>query len=398
MKQFVLSLFIVFSFHTLAQFEDNYDTVFIFGKKGRITKNAAELFGVVDNKGNTVVPYYYNKIIENKLGLFVFKINKSTSVERTYSLGYYNHNFKLILPCQYRSLLAVDKQYIIASQNSDQKFGLVDTVGNIIVDFNYEEMYAPTEGVFLTKLNGNYGFINKKGHDVIEHKYTYASPFSEELAVASSNQLFGYINHRGNFVIAERFHAADDFHYGFAQVYLNDNATVIDKIGTILFPAYFQNIESVGNNQFVFEAKETLRNSLENLIQQSKKGKELSLYQIDSMNYNIVSDNFDENIPHFKGVINLEGKLIGGNRFNNVIPLFSGEGKQIYAVQAMEDRENENSTFNFALMNEKGELISGFDYFEVQAEDKQVLKEVENEIEVYKITDTGELILKGKLN
>lgn len=393
MKTFLTCFILAFCKLSFGQFEDNYDTILIFGSQGKITKNATDLYGVINRNGETVIPFLYNKIIENKLGLFVFKINKSTGVERTYSLGYYNHNFSMVLPCNYKSLLAVDNQFIIASQNSNQKFGLVDTLGRIIIDFKYDEMVAPTEGLFLTKIKGKYGFINKKDHVVIDHEFEYAAPFSEELAVASKNHLVGYINHKGNFVIPDIFIAADDFHYGFAQVYsTNNRATIIDKIGTFIFPPIFESIESVGNLQFIFKTNESYRNTLENVISETNSTTNLNENVIDTNYFVISEDTFDENIPHFKGVLSVEGKLIGGNDFNDVIALFSSAEKQLYAVQRRGNREDENASFNYALMNEKGELVTGYDFFDVRIDEKQVLKETETGFETFQIDDSGNLV------
>ena len=174
MNRFVSLYFVLVSLFSFAQFNDENEPKAVFGGTHFLAQNAAGQFGIRSKDGKEVVPFVYNRIIENHLGLFVFKINKSNGYERSYSLGYYNRQFKQILPCQYNSLLALDDGFIIASQNSDKKFGLVDTMGRIIIPFKYEEMTAPSEGLFLTKLDGKYGYITKKDHVVIDHRFTYA--------------------------------------------------------------------------------------------------------------------------------------------------------------------------------------------------------------------------------
>jgi hypothetical protein len=370
------------------QFEDQNDTTFLHSKNWKITQSSSEMFGIIDDQGKTLIPFLYYKIVPNKLGFFVFKINKTNAVERSYSLGYYNHNFELILPCKYRSLLPVEQKYIIASQNSDQLFGLVDTLGRIIIDFHYDEMFAPSEGLFLTKVGGKYGYINKRDHVVIEHQFDYAAPFSEELAAVKNSKFTGYINHKGNVVIKDQFTAADDFHEGFAQVFLNNHATVIDKIGTLIFPAIFESITCAGNNQFVFEANEKIRASLLSLLKNPIPSSSLL---IDSIAEDNVWDDFQENISHFKGVLNLQGELIGGNEFNDVIVLYSNDGKQRYAVQKISTQEGNDSNFNYAIMNEKGQLLTGFDFFDVRIEEKQLLKELETGFATYQLNSVGDI-------
>lgn len=397
MKAVLITYFTLFSLFSFAQFEDENEQKTVFGGTYVIAKNAAGQVGIKSKDGKEVVPLVYNKIIENSLGLFVFKVNKSNGYERSYSLGYYNKQFKQILPCQYGSLFALEGGLIIASQNSDKKFGLVDTIGRIIIPFEYEEMSAPSEGLFLTKLDGKFGYINKKNNIVIDHEFTYASPFSQGLAAASKSKLIGFINRKGDFVIKERFTSADDFAYGYAQVFFYNQTSVVNSDGEILFPFIFKSIHSVGNSQFVFETTENLRNTLETTLPKLKiaqSPEELSQYDslITTMDSEIDSEILEEK---FMGVMNAIGQLIGGNEFKQVIHLHSEGTQQLYAVQKKSDAENENSNYHFALMDENGRILTEYRFFDVKPEEKIVVEETQNGFVNYRVEPNGELI---KLN
>jgi hypothetical protein len=393
MKVFLITYFSFISLLSFSQFEDENENTPVFGGSNVIAKNAAGQVGIKSRDGKEIVPFVYNKIIENQLGLFVFKINKSNGYERSYSLGYYNKQFKQILPCRYNSLLALDDGFIIASQNTDKKFGLIDTMGRIIIPFEYEEMAAPSEGLFLTKLSGKYGYINKKDHVVIEHKFTYASPFSEGLAAASRSNLIGFINRKGDFEIKEKFTSADDFEYGYAQVFFHNQTSVIDTKGLILFPFIFKSVHSVGNGQFVFEASEDLRSTLATTLPKlaiAQKIEELSQYDslITTMDSEIDSEILEEK---FMGVMNSIGQLIGGNEFQQVVCIHSDGPNQLYAVQKRSDNENTNSNYNFALMDGSGKVLSEYRFFEVKADDKIVVEESGNDFVSYMVDPTGKL-------
>lgn len=393
MKVILITYFLLFSLFSFAQFEDESEQKTVFGGTNVIAKNAAGQVGIKSKDGKEVVPFVYNKISENHLGLFVFKVNKSNGYERSYSLGYYNRQFKQILPCRYNSLFALDDGFIIASQNSDKKFGLVDTIGRIIIPFEYDEMAAPTEGLFLTKVGEKYGFINKKNNTVIDHKFAYASPFSEGLAAASKSELIGFINRRGDFVIKERFTSADDFAYGYAQVFFYNQTSVVNPEGEILFPFIFKSIHSVGNDQFVFEANENLRNSLTSTLPKLKiaqRPEELSQYDslITTMDSEIDSEIIEEK---FMGVLNSIGQLIGGNEFKQVIHIHSEGTAQLYAVQKKSDEENANSNYNFALMNGDGRILTEYRFFDVKPEEKIVVEETENGFVNYLVDPNGKL-------
>lgn len=391
MKAFLITYFSLLSLFSFAQFEDENKTV--FGGSNVIAKNAAGQVGIKSKEGKEIVPFVYNKIIENNLGLFVFKINKSNGYERSYSLGYYNKQFKQILPCRYNSLLALDDGLIIASQNADKKFGLVDTIGRIIIPFEYDEMAAPSEGLFLTKLDGKYGFINKKNNVVIDHKFAYASPFSEGLAAASKSSLIGFINRKGDFEIKEKFSSADDFEYGYAQVFFHNQTSVVDPKGIILFPFIFRSVHSVGNGQFVFEASEDLRKTLASTLPKltvAQRIEELSQYDslITTMDSEIDSEILEEK---FMGIMNSIGQLIGGNEFQQVIFIHSEGPNQLYAVQKRSDDENVSSNYNFALMDGSGKILTDYRFFEVKPDEKIVVEETENGFVNYQVDSTGKL-------
>lgn len=388
-------LIILLPFTLFAQFDEPADQGLLTDGKNKITKNAAGQYGVISENGNTLIPFVYSKIIENPWGLIVFKINKNNGFERSYSLGFYNHQFKFVLPCQFNSLLPIDDGFIIASQNKDKLYGLVDTLGQIIIPFEYEELHAPTDDLYLAKQEGKYGFINRRNHKTVDFEFNYAAPYSEELAAASKSQQIGYINRKGNWVISEQFSAADEFHHGFAQVFLHSQATVIDLTGKILFPALFKSIKSAGNNQFIFEAGENTRAQLPELLQKLPivvKPDDISVY--DTLIVSTDSDmEFEGQENHFMGVLNLQGQLIGGNEFQQVILIDSEGDKQLYAVQRKVDSEDDPSNYLFALMNEAGQLITTYRFFDVKPDEKQVLEENDTDYKTFSVNIDGTLKL-----
>jgi hypothetical protein len=266
-------------------------------------------------------------------------------------------------------------------------------LGRIIIPFEYDEMFAPTESLFLTKLNGKYGFINKKNHVVIDHKFTYAAPFSEGLAVASKSNLFGFIDRKGDFEIKERFTSADDFEYGYAQVFFYNQTSVVDPKGMILLPPIFKSIHSVGNGQFVFEASANLRSTLASTLPQLAIAQNIGeLSQYDSLVTAMDSEMDSEIIEEkFMGVMNSIGQLIGGNEFQEVIALYSEENNPLYAVQRKSNHENENSNYNFALMDGNGKILTDYRFFEIKPDEKIVVEESENGFVNYRVDSSGKL-------
>ncbi len=389
--KYIVSLYILFLTHISVAQPQTKPHTFLYGGKNYLSTDLYERVGVLSEQGETLVPFAYSKIIETPIGLIVFKINKSDGLQRSYSLGFYNRNFKLVLPCQFGSLLPIENGYLIAQRNTEKKFGLVDTIGQIIIPFIYDELSSPTEDLFLAKKDSKFGFINRKNHVVIDFEFDYAAPFSEGLAAASKSQQIGFISKKGHFEIPQIFSSANDFHYGYAQVFFHNLATCIDHSGKILFPTIFNSLSPAGNNQFIFEANQTIQASFLSYLKELPIAQ--SIAETDAYSKLNLSEEWDmdfmEETYHFMGVIDAQGNLIGNQCFQQVILLKSQAEKQLYAVQRQSDLEDDSTSYLFAIMNEKGEFISGFDYFDVKPEDSMLLKDTKNGIEYYEIDSEG---------
>lgn len=375
------------------QIENNFYPKAIFNGAYFIQQNAADQFGVVSKSGQEVVPFLYNRIQENDYGLTVFKINKTDGYERSYSIGYYNKRFQLILPVAYHALLPIDHGKIIASSNENRLFGIVDTTGKILIPFIYQEMYAPQEGLFLCKLNNRYGYITNKNQVEIDFQFSYAGNFSNGLATASTDKLIGYINKRGNFEIPMRFTSADEFENGFAQVFFNEHASTMNEKGIVLFPFVFSKITALPDSLFVFEAPNEYRENFEERLQSISIPTNLEESQQQDLITNEYSgdESYSENY-YFTGLLHADGSLIGGNNFTQIIYLGTYSGELIFAVQAI---QGEEPNYNFALMNGLGKMLTEYRFLDVHHDNNGSVfleEESENETKVFTLSKQGKLV------
>ena len=104
------------------------------------------------------------------------------------------------VPPQYQSLSGFD-EYGLAVAGLDGKFGCIDTEGNVIVPFVYEEIGPFTEGLAAVKKNGKYGFVNVNGETVIPCGWEAVSPFRDGVCTVAkkvkNNYLFGLYSAEG---------------------------------------------------------------------------------------------------------------------------------------------------------------------------------------------------------
>lgn len=96
----------------------------------------------------------------------------------------------------------------------DNKWGLMDANGKILVKPIYNGMFWTEKGLTKVERNGKYGYINRNGEEVIPCIYDGAEPFKNGLAKVfvggdyheyeksknSPNVTMGYIDIEGNFV------------------------------------------------------------------------------------------------------------------------------------------------------------------------------------------------------
>lgn len=397
MKFFILFFLLFWAIFGLGQDVPNTYPYSIFQNNYSIEKNDNGQFGVKNKKGETIVPFIYNRIINHPTGLVVFKLNKTDGYERTYSCGFYTKGMNFILPCNYSSLVPLADGTLIACHKSINLFGLTDTVGRIIIPFKYAELCLPTEKLFCAKYDNKYGYIDQHDHTIIPFIFQFAKPFSEGLAIATTKKLVGFINKKGQFEIEEKFSGANDFSMGYSEVFINDEASIIDAKGNIIFPFLFHSIRPIANNYFIFDAPESYRNQLNKLIAETPISANLDqrIPTLDSLKETDEFGGFysSENSTTFQGLLSKNKQIIGGESLRKVDFLTSVDGINYYGVQSI-NLINKSENWNYALMNNNGKIIGDFVFLSINfdAKNNRIVGEIDTEKGVIQV----EVLTSGK--
>ena len=88
----------------------------------------------------------------------------------------------------------------------DDRYGVIDTSGNVIIDFKYDKLSEYSEGLFAFKLNNRCGYIDINGNEVIENSYEMTDIFinGEAMVVfADKPQSMFFINKNGEVISKE---------------------------------------------------------------------------------------------------------------------------------------------------------------------------------------------------
>lgn len=130
-------------------------------------------YGYLDRQGHEVIPCTYDEI-----GRFR---NNRTMVCRDHRYGIIDTNEHFVLPLEYENTTPKGKKYRyfdgLAMVEKNGKLGYVDTLGNLVIPFYFDDAYEFTEGLACVKYKGRWGYIDVKGDVYMPFVFDVASPF-----------------------------------------------------------------------------------------------------------------------------------------------------------------------------------------------------------------------------
>ena len=225
-------------------------------------------WGVIDNKGNIVVDLIYDEmiIIPNKTkDVFVC----------TYNVNYSNETFKTKVINKEKEMILSEYTNISAIENTDgtniwyednvlkyekgNKKGLIDFEGKIIVDAEYDDIYALSgiKDSLIIEKSGKKGLINNKTSEIIiEPKYLEIVAISDKhedgYIVKNDQNKFGLIANDKTKVLAEKY---DDIKRVTGNEYYvvveNGKAEIIDKAGRVILDNGFDSVEAIQLDNYI---------------------------------------------------------------------------------------------------------------------------------------------------
>ena len=149
-------------------------------KPGSILVKKDGLYGVLNSKGEIIIPEKYDSIKSDeycseidgyaKTGYIISQKTKTGVI-----FGYVDYTGKILVKPKYESISrALEYQdediFLVVMENG--KKGVIKNKKSIIKN-NYQEInYYDTSNIFIMEKNGKYGFFNSEGKEILETKYT----------------------------------------------------------------------------------------------------------------------------------------------------------------------------------------------------------------------------------
>ena len=135
---------------------------------------------------------------------------------------------------------AEEEIYMADYESPLDKWGYMDTMGQLIIDPLYDDVGFFSEGFANVNKDGKWGFIDPSGNYVIEPIFKAAWAFQEGKArVSPFSGPDHYITPSGKIIKSEKWSAADDFSQGLAKVKVGNTFGYIDTTGHLVLPAIY---------------------------------------------------------------------------------------------------------------------------------------------------------------
>jgi len=305
-------------------------------------------WGYLDTLGNTVVDpiYDFARDFKSEIGI----------VRLAGKWGVVGVNGKELMPCASDNLEFLDntEDKILKVSMNRQKYGLIDTLGQVTVDLLYDEIGEFCEDRLAVRKGNKWGFVDKYGREVIPCRFNKVVNFSDGYATVKLGTKWGLIdklgdtqlpfeysnlgNHsdglvwfrgisgrgymdvEGNIVIEPKFSIVDDFEMGVARVKINGQYGLINPTGDYILRPKYVNILPFNEEGLAIAKRQANRIKYEVI---DRTGSVLTQHSYRDI------QNFREGyaavrLKDFYGFIDEKGKLVIDNKYRKVSDFSNG--------------------------------------------------------------------------
>jgi len=201
-------------------------------------------FGFIDRRGNFLTEYEFFDVTPFSNGLGYVWNNK----ER----GYLNSTGAMAIPLPDGIAGYEFSNGYAAVSNPKYKVGYIDTLGNEILGFKYDEPGMFSEGLVRATFKGKIGYVDKNGKVAIPHEYYGGEKFSEDrvfLAVQGRKLIYMWAlaDRKGNVLTEHKYYRVKPMSEGLAAVKTDTFWEFIGKDGKVVLDNEYRFADSFKN-------------------------------------------------------------------------------------------------------------------------------------------------------
>ncbi|MCB0663097.1 MAG: WG repeat-containing protein, partial [Saprospiraceae bacterium] len=271
-------------------------------------------WGFIDTLGRMVIQPQFEYAMDCLSEVIICKYNEKW--------GAVNFEGKQLIPFEFDDIHFLEQtgNRIIRVYKREEKYGLIDTSGQIKISAVFDEIGSFSEGKLAVKRNNFWGFVNKLGQEIVPCRFQKVENFSEGLAAVKIGNNWGFTDRLGDLAIPANFKRVGNFSNGLAWAVTNNGLGFINTKGEMVIPEQFQRAFDFkfGVAIIMQEGKFGLIDPQGNFI---LKPKYPEMEPFDNMGLSVVRYG-SENVRY--GLVNLKGELITTQGYREIRPFKEG--------------------------------------------------------------------------
>jgi hypothetical protein len=152
----------------------------------------------------------------------------------------------IILTPVYQELWVATKENIVVAK-LNSKYGLLDENGKVVLPFVYDEMkcYSYNGGTFSLTRKNKYSYADSTGKIFSKREYDFGENFWSYRARVAIKDKFGFIDSAGNEVVPLVYERAEPFYYNVAVVGNGKKYGMINNMGEFIEPVEYDRIVDI---------------------------------------------------------------------------------------------------------------------------------------------------------
>lgn len=247
-KRILLFLVIIITnFFTFAQSEKISEIVFLTYKK---YKGVYEKVGLLESSNKVS----FDKDVLNEL---LFK-DGLTKIQYKGKFGFIDSSGNVIINYKYNEVSSFFNGNLLARINNN--YYIIDQSDSLIRKLEYDEITLSNtqQTLFPYRLGLKWGFLDSNFVEIIEPKYDILSLFENGISIITLNNIKGFINSNGKEIVSPSFRVLTEFYNGVA-FFKSDTTGMINQAGEIKvignFDLYNHSelaILNLNTNSFIF--------------------------------------------------------------------------------------------------------------------------------------------------
>ncbi len=147
----------------------------------------------------------------------------------------------------------------LAPISIDNKWGLIDQNGHVVIPFDYQKLVLTTVNAYSAQKDDLWGFITKTNQTLIPFEYEVTSDFIENICAVKKAGKWGFIDLLNQEIIPFEYDGCTDFRAGLAGVERAGKWGMITKENKLVIDFQYEYLTPVDHNFATFGEATTMK-------------------------------------------------------------------------------------------------------------------------------------------